>query len=135
MARASCGDIQVREPGPAEPPKTKTGLPKWRLKRVEAYIEAHLDGPVTLADMALAAGLSRMHFASQFRIATGMPPREYLLRRRIERAQRMLLETGEPVVETALAVGFQTQAHFTTVFRRFVGDTPYRWRCANRRCH
>ncbi|HQS47627.1 AraC family transcriptional regulator [Xanthobacter sp. VTT E-85241] len=134
MARAPSGDIQVREPEPAAP-KTKTGLPKWRLKRVEAYIEAHLDGAVTLADMALAAGLSRMHFASQFRIATGMPPREYLLRCRIERAQRMLLETGEPVVEIALAVGFQTQAHFTTVFRRFVGDTPCRWRCANRCCH
>lgn len=135
MARAPSGDIQVREPEPAAPPRIKTGLPKWRLKRVEAYIEAHLDGTVTLADMASAAGLSRMHFASQFRIATGMPPHEYLLRRRIERAQRILLETGESVVEIALAVGFQTQAHFTTVFRRFVGDTPYKWRCENRCCH
>lgn len=135
MARAPSGDIQVRAPEPAPPPRIKTGLPKWRLKRVEAYIEAHLDGTVTLADMASAAGLSRMHFASQFRIATGMPPHEYLLRRRIERAQRILLETGESVVEIALSVGFQTQAHFTTVFRRFVGDTPYRWRCANRCCH
>lgn len=73
-----------------------------------------------------------MHFAAQFRVATGMRPHEYLLRQRIERAQKMLVETRDSLVEIALGVGFQTQAHFTTVFRRFVGDTPYQWRCANR---
>ena len=49
-----------------------------------------------------------------------------------EERLELLLETRDPLVEIALAVGFQTQAHFTTVFRRFVGDTPYQWRCANR---
>lgn len=119
----------------AEPPRPKTGLIRWRLKRVEAYVDAHLGEAVTLADMAQAAGLSRMHFAAQFRIATGLRPHEYLLQRRIDKAREMLLETEEPVIQVALSVGFQTQAHFTTVFRRFVGDTPYRWRCANRGRH
>ncbi|MDQ0512211.1 helix-turn-helix domain-containing protein [Ancylobacter amanitiformis] len=116
----------------SQPRRPKTGLPKWRFKRVAAYVEEHLGEAVTLADMAEAAGLSRMHFAAQFRIATGVRPHEYLLRRRIERAQEMLLESRDSLVEIALGVGFQTQAHFTTVFRRFVGDTPYQWRCANR---
>lgn len=125
------------DPAPVEEPATpsrrpKSGLPKWRFKRVAAYIDENLGESITLADMAQAAGLSRMHFAAQFRIATGVRPHEFLLRRRIERAQEMLLETRDPLVEIALAVGFQTQAHFTTVFRRFVGDTPYQWRCANR---
>lgn len=124
------------DPAPVEEPATpsrrpKSGLPKWRFKRVAAYIDENLGESITLADMAQAAGLSRMHFAAQFRIATGVRPHEFLLRRRIERAQEMLLETRDPLVEIALAVGFQTQAHFTTVFRRFVGDTPYQWRCAN----
>ncbi len=113
--------------------RPKSGLPKWRFKRVAAYVEEHLSESVTLADMAAAAGLSRMHFAAQFRVLTGQRPHEYLLHRRIERARQMLIETRDPLVEIALAVGFQTQAHFTTVFRRFVGDTPYQWRSANRR--
>ncbi|MGA0563521.1 helix-turn-helix domain-containing protein [Ancylobacter sp. VNQ12] len=115
-----------------QPRRPKSGLPKWRFKRVAAYVEENLAEPITLADMASAAGLSRMHFAAQFRVATGMRPHEYLLRQRIERAQKMLVESRDSLVEIALGVGFQTQAHFTTVFRRFVGDTPYQWRCANR---
>lgn len=109
----------------------RSGLPKWRLKRVMAYVDANIGEAITLAGMAAAAGLSRMHFAAQFRIATGIRPHEYVMRRRIERAQAMLLETRTSLVEIALSVGFQTQAHFTTVFRRFVGDTPNQWRCAN----
>ncbi len=115
---------------PAEQP-TRSGLPKWRLKRVAAYVDENISEAITLAGMAAAAGLSRMHFAAQFRIATGMRPHEYVMRRRIEHAKQMLLETRDSLVQVALSVGFQTQAHFTTVFRRFVGDTPYQWRCAN----
>lgn len=106
-------------------------LPTWRLKRTLAYIEANLGETVSLADLAGAAGLTRMHFAAQFRVATGLRPHEFLLRRRIERAQELLAEPSETLVDVALAVGFQTQAHFTTVFKRFVGETPHRWRRAN----
>jgi len=115
----------------SKPRRPKSGLVKWRLKRVMAFIDEHLGETVTLADMAAAAGLSRMHFAAQFRIATGIRAHEYLLKRRIERAQRLLRDTKEPLAQIALSVGFQTQSHFTTVFRRFVDDTPYQWRCAN----
>jgi len=109
-----------------------SGLVKWRLKRVTEFVDAELHRPVTLADMAAAAGLSRMHFAAQFRAATGLRAHEYLLRRRIERAQELLQQTREPLAQIALIVGFQTQAHFTTVFGRFVGDTPHQWRRAHR---
>lgn len=103
-------------------------LPKWRLKRAVDYIEANLSEPLCLADMAASTGLTRMHFAAQFRAATGLPPHEYLLRRRIERAQEMLARSPTPVVEVALQVGFQTQAHFTSVFKRFSGAPPHAWR-------
>jgi AraC-like DNA-binding protein len=103
-------------------------LPKWRLKRALAYIEENLSETVSLAEMAAAAGLTRMHFAAQFRAATGLPPHEFLLRRRIEAAQEMLVRSRTPVVEVALQVGFQTQAHFTTVFKRFSGFPPHAWR-------
>lgn len=113
-------------------PSSRRGLVKWRLKRVQELIEAQLSEPLSLRDLARSAGLSRMHFAAQFRAATGMRPHEYLIRRRIQRAQEMLLTTSVPLVEVALSVGFQTQAHFTTVFRRLLGETPGRWRQAQR---
>ena len=103
-------------------------LARWRLKRALEYVEAQLDKPVSLADVASSAGLTRMHFAAQFRAATGLRPHEYLLRRRIERAQQMLLGTGMSLVDVALSVGFQTQAHFTSVFKRFTGQPPRAWR-------
>jgi len=103
-------------------------LARWRLRRVMEYVEANLAETVSLADLAAAAGLTRMHFAAQFRAATGLPPHEYLLRRRIERAQEMLAEDRESLVDIALSVGFQTQSHFTSVFKRFVGQPPRAWR-------
>lgn len=115
---------------PAPRPRSKSALPKWRLKRVVAHVDTHLDGCISLADMAAAAGLTRMHFAAQFRLATGMRPHEYVLRRRIDRAQEMLRQSDLALVDVALSVGFQTQAHFTTVFKRFAGETPHRWRQA-----
>jgi AraC family transcriptional regulator len=113
----------------AERPKV-TDLARWRLKRAIDYVEARLAEPVRLADVASAAGLTRMHFAAQFRAATGLSPHEYLLRRRIERAQEMLDSTAMSMVDVALSVGFQTQSHFTTVFKRFTGQPPQTWRRA-----
>lgn len=117
----------------AKPCPSKTPLPKWRLRKALEYIDAHLSRTITLKDLAAAAGLSRMHFAAQFRAATGLRPREFVLNRRIELAQTLLIETHNSLVDIALTVGFQTQAHFTTVFKRFVGDTPHHWRCAHTR--
>ncbi len=105
-----------------------TPLQKWRMKRVTDHVDAHLSRRITLADMATAAGLTRMHFAAQFRAASGMRPHDFVLQRRIERAQELLRDPELALVDVALSVGFQTQAHFTTVFKRFASQTPHRWR-------
>ena len=118
--------------GEAANPKYRVlALSKWRLKRATEFIDAHLADPIGLADIAAATGLSRMYFAAQFRAATGVRPHEYLLRRRIERAQELMLRTRSPLCEVALDVGFKTQAHFTTVFSGIVGETPNVWRHRN----
>lgn len=128
-----------RQPGPALAGITSAedrvgrnvrSLQKWRLKRVAEYVDEHLAAKITLQDLATIAGLSRMHFAAQFRVAVGMRPHEYLMKRRIERAVELLKQAEVSLVEVAFTVGFQTQAHFTTVFKRFVSDTPYQWRSA-----
>ena len=121
---------------PAQPaPPAGGALSGWRLRRVLRHIDAHLADPVTLNDMARAAGLSRMHFAAGFRAATGLRPHDFLLRRRIERACEMLADDRAALAQVALDVGFQTQAHFTTVFKRIRGETPHRWRCRQRHLH
>lgn len=113
---------------PSERSRGSSKLAPWRLKRAIDYVEARLDEPVSLADIASSVGLTRMHFAAQFRAATGLRPHEYLLRRRIERAQEMLVGTGMSLVDVALSVGFQTQSHFTSVFKRYAGQPPRAWR-------
>jgi AraC family transcriptional regulator len=106
-------------------------LQKWRLKRVIEHVDANLSCKVSLLDLAAVAGLSRMHFACQFRAATGLRPHEFLLQRRISRSKELMRGTSMTIAEIALAVGFLTQAHFTTVFKRFGGYTPRQWRTAN----
>lgn len=117
-------------PSVTEPGKTRAvaALPKWRLMRVVTYIEANIGERITLADLAAAAGLSRMYFAKQFRATTGIRPHDFVLRKRIERAQQLLAATSDALVDIALSVGFQTQAHFTTVFKNIAGNTPCQFR-------
>ncbi|MGC1303758.1 MAG: AraC family transcriptional regulator [Caulobacteraceae bacterium] len=103
-------------------------LPKWRLRQVITYIEAHLADAISLNDLAAVAGFSRAHFAVQFRLATGCTPSEFVQLQRIEAAKRMLLDPSIELIDVALSVGFQAQAHFSTVFKRYVGETPGRWR-------
>ncbi|WP_439654813.1 helix-turn-helix domain-containing protein [Trinickia terrae] len=103
-------------------------LPKWRLRRALDFIEANLAQPIRLADVAASAGLTRMHFAAQFRSTTGYSPHAYLLQRRIEHAQTLLRLPEPSVLDVALSCGFGSHAHFSTVFRRMVGEPPNRWR-------
>ncbi len=103
-------------------------LPKWRLRRVVEYVDMHISEQITLAALASVAGMSRMYFASQFRAATGLRPHDYVLHKRVEQAQHLLITTSDPLVEIAFSVGFQTQAHFTTIFKKIAGNTPLRWR-------
>ena len=106
----------------------RAGLAPWRLARAEAFVTANLAKPILLADLARAAGLSRMHFAAQFRASTGLQPHAYVLARRIERAQALLRGGQMTLADVALAVGFKSHSHFSTAFRRHLGLSPDRWR-------
>ncbi|QBR03705.1 helix-turn-helix domain-containing protein [Paraburkholderia pallida] len=115
------------------PTKGRQGLAGWRVRRVIDYIEANLAGSISLTDLAQIAGLSRMHFAAQFRQATGLRPHECVLMRRIARAQEMMLHSDMALLPIAIAVGFENQAHFSRVFKRLVGETPSGWRIEHKR--
>lgn len=106
----------------------KVAIPRWRMQRVDAYIGQHLGDRISLAAVAAAAGLSPMHFAARFRLATGQRPHHYILRARIEHAKALLASSERSVVQVAGDAGFRTQAHFTTIFKRLTGATPCAWR-------
>lgn len=104
------------------------GLSGYKLRRVEEYINAHLEADLSLAEIAEIADLSQFHFARAFRKSTGLTPQQYLMRQRIERAKEMLAKDDLPIVEISLRAGFKNQSHFTTLFRKFTKLTPKTWR-------
>ena len=86
--------IRTRLRTPPPDRRTCGALPQGKLRAVVEYIEDHLDAGLTLEQMAAAAHLSAYHFARQFKAATGLPPHQYVLARRVERAQQ-LLQSGQ----------------------------------------
>jgi AraC family transcriptional regulator len=106
-------------------------IPAHRLRAALEYIEAHLCEDVSLEAIAAAANLSTFRFARGFRKATGQPPHQYVIGRRLERAKDLLRTTNADIAEVARRVGFATQSHFTAVFSKRCGLPPkrYRWSC------
>ena len=116
--------------GLAEGP-ARQGLPQDKLQNVLTYIDESLGESLKVRELARHVGLSQFHFARMFRRSVGRPPHGYLTDLRMERAKRLLRETGMPLAEVATRVGYQTQAHFTGVFHREVGMTPRSYRRAS----
>ena len=113
--------------------RTDGALPRAKLRAVVEYIEEHLDAGLTLEQMAGAAHLSAYHFARQFKAATGKPPHQYVIGRRVERAQQLLREGDDlSLAEVAAGAGFSDQSHFSQHFKRVVGVTPREFRSSAR---
>jgi AraC family transcriptional regulator len=101
--------------------------PAAHVARVCRYIDAHLTEPLTLADLAGHAGLSRHYFSRLFRATNGDPPMRYLMRRRLEHARRLLLDRRHSVCEIAMLLHFADQSHFCRSFRRSTGLSPLQY--------
>jgi AraC family transcriptional regulator len=110
-------------------PLLKTeGLDRRRLFRVLDYIEANIEGDLSIDRMASIACLSRYHFARAFRLAVGQPPHRYVSARRLERAKALLTRGDRPLVDIALSLGFSGHANFTRAFTQATGHAPGRYR-------
>jgi len=106
------------------------GLSRERLQRVRDYIETHLEDRLTLADLAEVACLSPYHFSRSFKLAMGIGPWRYVMRRWIDRAKTLMRRTNLPLASIAVEVGFNDQSHLTSIFRRETGATPGQFRTA-----
>lgn len=98
--------------------------PARHLLRAKDLADARHAEPLTVRDLARAAGLSPAHFSRAFAAAFGEPPHRYLLTRRLERAAALLRTTDWSVTEICFAVGWQSVGSFTTSFGRVYGQTP-----------
>lgn len=106
-------------------PRTAQWLTPQRHRRIDDLIEARLDGPLTVRDLASALHLSAGFFSRAFKAATGKPPHAYILDCRIARAREMLRSASPGDLSAiAQACGFASHAHMTTAFRARLGAAP-----------
>jgi AraC family transcriptional regulator len=109
---------------PARALKAQGGLAPAVRRRVADFVEASLDQPLSIDDLAAVAGLSPFHFARAFKRSVGEGPHRYVLRRRIALAQDLIRQGRLPLAEIAVVCGFNSQSHFTQRFREVAGVTP-----------
>jgi AraC family transcriptional regulator len=135
MRRAAAILQSVEEPQVPAISQVRGGLAPWQVRKVTSHIEANLDGPMRSEELAAIVRLNPCHFSRAFRNSFGSSPLEYVIRRRMERAQGLMLSTDAPLSQIALDCGMADQAHFSRMFRRTVGESPRIWRRARIRPH
>lgn len=114
-------------------PVVTGGLAPYVLRKTLAFIDEHLASPLTLNTLATEVNLSEYHFARMFRQSLGVAPHQYVMQRRMENAQKMMLSTSLPLTQIALDNGFSSLSHFSNRFKQVTGLTPSQVRIANGR--
>jgi AraC-like DNA-binding protein len=109
-----------------------TPLAPWQSKKAVAHIDANLASTIRIGDLADLVRLSNSYFSRAFKSTFGKAPQQFVLDRRVARAQHVMLTSEEALCDIALACGFADQAHLSRVFRRLVGASPNQWRRARR---
>ncbi|MFJ6321788.1 MULTISPECIES: AraC family transcriptional regulator [unclassified Rhizobium] len=93
------------------------------------HIDANLDKPLPVEELAKVSGLSRAHFSRVFAESEGVPPAEFVLQQRMQRAAKLLTKAAFiPVKEVAIMSGFDDANYFSKVFRRIYGINPTEFR-------
>lgn len=114
----------------AEP--ARGGLAPWQVKRACERLESDLRGKLSLEKIAAEFDLSVSHFSRAFRVSTGLPPHQWLLRQRVDTAKQLMTVRDLSLAEIAISAGFANQSHFTRVFSSVVGISPGMWRRESR---
>jgi AraC family transcriptional regulator len=111
-------------------PRAPGGLLAWQARKVQEFVDAHIASRILVSDLGAVVQLSDAHFSRLFTRAFGLTPHAFVLRRRLELAAQLMLESTESLTDIALCCGFADQAHLCKHFRRSMGVTPAAWRRA-----
>ena len=103
---------------------SSTRLPRYKLQRATDYINDNLGEDLTLGSISETLSMSPFHFAHVFKETVGVTPHRYIIQSRMEKARSLLRETDLSITQIAHQVGYASQSHFTTVFRKSIGQTP-----------
>ncbi len=110
------------------PEAPRRGLAEWQVRKIHAYLKENLDRDVGLDELATLLGLSRFHFCTAFRKATGLTPHRLFVSLRIARARELLRDIPTPITQIAASVGYTTPSAFATAFRAIEGISPSEFR-------
>jgi AraC family transcriptional regulator len=124
---------QIDPPIARELPHGRGCLLAWQARKVRAYIDSHITGPVLVADLCALVQRTEAHFSRSFKRTFGESPHSFVVRRRVELAAQYMLTTDASLTDIALRCGFTDQAHLCKQFRRATGQTPTAWRSAHSR--
>jgi AraC-like DNA-binding protein len=129
LARASrLLRIEVERTAGGAEPAPQGALAGWQVQRVKAYIDAHLEGPLQIRELADVAQRSSSYFCRAFKRTVGCTPHAYLLGRRLDHAAKLMLTSDDALSEIAVDCGFSDQAHLCKAFRARHGQSPAAWR-------
>ena len=106
------------------PVAARVGYSHKALVEVSALMEANIDEPLTLDELARLAGLSQRHLQRMFRHTLSMTPMHYYLNLRLRRARALLLQTEMSIMSVTVACGFQSSCHFSKSYRTLFGYSP-----------
>lgn len=102
----------------------RTGISNPKLLAVIAYMEAYLESPVSLVELASSVDLSVRQLERLFRNYLGKTPTRYYLELRLQRAQLLLRQTTMPILQVAVASGFASASHFARCYRELFDCAP-----------
>jgi AraC family transcriptional regulator len=106
------------------PQSPKGGLSNRSARRVEEFLNVNFSSKISVVELAAVSGLSPRHFIQAFTRTFGEPPHKYLLRLRLDFAEKLLVEGDLPIAEVAHLSGFSDQSHLTTIMSKYRNRTP-----------
>ena len=117
--------ISVRQP---PQPSARSGLSASQIRLITDYMDSRLAEKTTIVELAARLDLTRFHFIRSFKQAAGIPPHQFMIRRRVDRAKELLADRHVTIAEVAAKTGFGSAIQLTRAFRRVVGTTPSSYR-------
>jgi AraC family transcriptional regulator len=128
LAAVLASHIFLTYAGPGERALARRGAHWTKLRRSIEHIHGNIDKPLSLEHLATLAGMSKFHFAKSFREAIGIPPHQYLIQARMQKAKRLLSDETMSLPQIASRVGYSDSGQFSAQFLKLIGLSPARYR-------